>query len=238
MLRASLLLASACLVAVSTGASCGRGSEPSSTPVSGEPLKDRVITYVALGDSTGVGVGAGRERGYVDRLAARLGAKGARVELLNLCQSGGNTEDILAGALARAVAARPSVVTLGIGVNDLVHGVPVERFAANLDRIATALGALDVPVLVVNLPDLSLSPAAVAFSREMVLARVRAFNLAVAEVTRRHRLVAFDLFTRSQQSIPDNPALFSVDGFHPSGAGYEAWAQMMWPTLERALVHP
>lgn len=245
MLRlASPLLAA--LVLAQQGGSCGRGSAPPegarpsrvSVPTEGDPLKDRTITYVALGDSTGVGVGAGRDRGYVDRLAARLRERGARVEVVNLCQSGGTTADVLAGPLARAVAARPSVVTLGIGVNDMIHGVTVESFAANLDRIGSALGALGVPVIVANLPDLSLSPAAAAFPKEMVLARVRAFNRTIDASARRHRLVPFDLFSGSQRSIPERSDLFSADGFHPSGAGYETWAQMMWPTLEGALVRP
>jgi acyl-CoA thioesterase-1 len=199
-------------------------------------LKDRGITYVALGDSAGVGFGARRGGGYVDRLATRLREKGARVNVVNLCVSGGTTEDILAGQLARAIAAKPSVITVSIGVNDMVHGMPVARFAANLDRIARDLSATAVPVIVANLPDLSLSPVAGSFPREMVLSQIRAFNRSIEEVVRRHHLIAFDLFTGSQRVIPEHPEFFSADGFHPSGEGYEEWAQMMWPTLEGAIV--
>lgn len=199
-------------------------------------MKDRTITYVALGDSAGVGIGARRGGGYVDRLVMRLREKGARVNVVNLCISGGTTDDILAGPLARAIAAKPSVITLSIGVNDMVHGTPATRFAANLDRIARELSATAAPVIVANLPDLSLSPAAGAFPKAMVLAQIRAFNRSIEEVARRHRLIEFDLFTGSQRLIPEHPEFFSADGFHPSGEGYEEWAQMMWSTLEDALV--
>jgi len=44
--------------------------------------------YVALGDSTAVGVGAERGGGYPERLAQRLAAAGTPVRLVNLGVSG------------------------------------------------------------------------------------------------------------------------------------------------------
>ena len=59
------------------------------------------IVYVALGDSTGSGVGA-REGGYVIRLFKRIEERRAGSKLTNLCVSGATTEDVLRGQLKQA----------------------------------------------------------------------------------------------------------------------------------------
>src|SRR5690242_17677506 len=59
---------------------------------------DARVNYVALGDSSAVGVGA-REGGYPARLARRLRAEGADVDLMNLGVSGATSADVLRGQL-------------------------------------------------------------------------------------------------------------------------------------------
>lgn len=93
-----------------------------STPASSGPLK-----YVALGDSTGVGVGA-RDGGYVIRLFRKLDQRRPGSTLKNLCVSGATSEDILRNQVDAGIAAQPDLVTVGIGINDIGHDVNVERF--------------------------------------------------------------------------------------------------------------
>ena len=54
------------------------------------------IVYVALGDSTGAGVGA-RQGGYVARIFKRLLERRPGSKLSNLCVSGATTADLLRG---------------------------------------------------------------------------------------------------------------------------------------------
>lgn len=194
------------------------------------------MKYVALGDSTGVGVGAAQGGGYVDRLATRLRASGAEVDLVNLCVSGATTKDVLQSQLAQAIAAGPTLITLGIGINDAGHGGPVEAFAQNFEQIAEKLTATGAPVVITNIPDMSLAPVTkmAGISDTWVKDRIRAFNQVIADIAARRRLLTFDMFTTSRELIPDHPEFFSSDGFHPSAEGYEAWASRMWPTVERA----
>jgi len=58
-------------------------------------------TYVALGDSTGVGVGARHGGGYPDRLAARSGRGGRPVKLVNLPGKAASRALPAAGAVGR-----------------------------------------------------------------------------------------------------------------------------------------
>ncbi|ABF87581.1 GDSL-like lipase/acylhydrolase [Myxococcus xanthus DK 1622] len=190
------------------------------------------VNYVALGDSTAVGVGAARGGGYPERLASRLRAVGLPVGLTNLGQSGARIRDVFTGQVKRAVAAQPTLVTLGIGTNDLWRGTPVEDFQDDLDRIARRLKQTGAPLVVVNLADLALAPVARLVPAALYEGRIEPFNAAIAEVARVHGMHHVDLFTASKDMIPKSPHFFSDDGFHPSADGYEEWADLLLPTAQ------
>ncbi len=95
------------------------------------------IRYLALGDSTGAGVGA-RDGGYVARLFTRIVGHRPGSALTNLCVSGATTSDVLLGQLDRGVASDPQLVTLGIGINDIGHGVTLEQFSTNFEEILSS----------------------------------------------------------------------------------------------------
>ena len=119
-----------------------------------------LFRYVALGDSTGVGVGASNDGGYPERLYRRLKAAGVPAGILNLAQSGATTSDLVRTQLSKAVAAKPALITLGIGSNDLWRMVPPTTFSSNLQRIADQLERSGAHVVVSTLVDLTLAPIA------------------------------------------------------------------------------
>ena len=187
--------------------------------------------YLALGDSTGVGVGAADGGGgYPERLLRRLGRND--VELRNLCRSGATSADLLVEQLPRALDLRPRAVTVGIGINDLGLQVPDEAFALNLEEIVLRLKEICPRILLVNLPDLALAPAVARLvPRSLYEKRIEMFNVHLAATAARHGLLLADLYASSKAALPGRPSLFSADGFHPSAAGYEEWAAFMLPHL-------
>jgi len=189
------------------------------------------VHYVALGDSTAVGVGASRGGGYPDRLASALRADGLSVGLTNLGQSGARIRDVITGQVKRAVAAQPTLVTLGIGTNDVWRGTPVDEFQDDLDRIARRLKQTGAPLVAVNLVDLALAPVARLVPAALYEGRIEPFNAAIAEVSRLHGMHVVDLFSASKAMIPRSPHFFSSDGFHPSDEGYAQWAELMLPLM-------
>jgi acyl-CoA thioesterase I len=189
------------------------------------------VHLVALGDSTAVGVGALRGGGYPEHLASRLRKDGLSVGLTNLGVSGARTADVVQGQLRRAVAAQPTLVTLGIGVNDLWRGTTLEDFGEDLERIARRMKQTGAPVVVSNLPDLALAPVAKLVPSSLYEGRIEPFNDVLAEVARRHGLHLVDLYGASREYIPRHPGFFSGDGFHPSEAGYAQWAEFLYPTV-------
>ena len=191
---------------------------------------------MALGDSTGVGVGARKGGGYVARLFERVERVRPGSRLVNLCVSGATTGDVLRAQVARVGEASPSLVTVGIGINDVTRQVPAEQYARNLEEIVARLRAqTDAPVVVSNLPDVSHAPAVPAFMREEARRRIQLFNSRVAEAAARHGLFLADSFEKSAAVIPTHPEFFSPDGFHPSDEGYEFWAFEMWPLVKKVI---
>ncbi|HYE65116.1 MAG TPA: SGNH/GDSL hydrolase family protein [Pyrinomonadaceae bacterium] len=193
------------------------------------------ITYVAIGDSTGAGVGA-KEGGYVARLFTRLKRERPDSSLVNLCVSGATTDDVLRGQVGPAVAANPTLVTIGIGINDAARGVTAEQFARNYEEIVKRIKAkTNAPIVVTNLPDISHAPAVPAYMRDDARRRITLFNERITETAERHALYVVDAYQATHETIPSHPEFFSGDGFHPSDAGYEYWARAMWPTVKRAI---
>jgi acyl-CoA thioesterase-1 len=193
------------------------------------------VVYVAFGDSTGVGIGA-RQGGYVARLFERIQRVRAGSTVKNFCVSGAETADVLRGQLTRLDATRPTLITLGIGINDVSHGVSPEQFARNYEEIITRLKSrTDAPIVVTNIPDISTAPRVPAFLHDQVQARIRVFNERIAEIAKRRELLLVDAHEMSREVIAAHPEFFSADGFHPSDEGYEYWAKMMWPTVKEAI---
>ncbi|HEX8456286.1 MAG TPA: SGNH/GDSL hydrolase family protein [Pyrinomonadaceae bacterium] len=196
---------------------------------------DAPVVYVAFGDSTGVGIGA-RGGGYVARVFERIRRVREGSSVRNFCVSGAETADVLRGQLTRLDGTRPTLITLGIGINDISHGVAPEVFARNYEEIVTRLrGKTDAPIVATNIPDISHAPRVPPFLHEQVRQRIQLFNTHIAEIAVRHNVALVNAYDMSREVIPNHPEFFSADGFHPSDEGYEYWAKMMWPAVKQAI---
>jgi acyl-CoA thioesterase I len=194
------------------------------------------LLYVALGDSTAVGIGAATGGGYPERLVSRLRPSFPGLKLLNLGESGATTSDVLATQLPRAVRARPRLVTIGIGINDVGLQIPDDAFAVNLEEIVVALREQEAPIAIANIPDLALSPAVSQLVPVSIYERrIELFNEHIAATAARHRLALVDLYGWSREALPGRPELFCADGFHPSAQGYDVWAERMLPPVTALL---
>ncbi len=212
-------------------AACNRENVSPATSTGESVMKPGPIVYVALGDSTGAGIGA-RDGGYVARLHKRMLDHRSESQLVNLCLSGATTEDVLRRQLQSGVAKSPDLVTLGIGINDIGHGFTIDQFAKNYEEIlSTVKQQTQATIIVTNIPDISSAPRIPAQMRNEYQRQIERFNERLEEIARRHEVIIFDIFTITRRELPSHPEYFSSDGFHPSDEGYELWAEEMWPTL-------
>src|SRR5688500_6317825 len=202
------------------------------------PMTSGPIIYVALGDSTGSGVGA-RNGGYVARLFKRIEERRPGSQLSNLCVSGASTVDVMRGQLDRGVAMNPDLVTLGIGVNDIGHGVSLDQFSKNYEQILSTLKERTrARIVVSNFPDVSTAPRIPASMRTEYQRQIVQFSRRLEDIASRHGVTIFDLYTFTTEELALHTEYFSSDGFHPSDEGYQLWADKMWPTLARVIGEP
>ncbi len=188
----------------------------------------RPFTYVALGASDAVGVGAANpeREGWVPQLAASFGP-GTRV--VNLGVNGSTLAQAIQEQLGPALDAQPDVVTVWLAVNDFTARVPLEQYTADLDYLLTRLEGTGARVLVGNVPDLSPISPRVGVEPERLRAEIGRWNAAIAGVAGRHGAQVVDLSAHWRE-LADHPEYLSADGFHPSAAGYTRLAQIFAET--------
>jgi lysophospholipase L1-like esterase len=172
---------------------------------------------------------------WPSQLAAGRGADDQRqLDLVaNLASNGRTSQDVLDDQLARLARLRPDFVSLLIGVNDVVQGVPLGRYQANVGRVLDDLLAR-LPVarlVVVTTPDYTVTPAGARFGDPQVQrARILAVNAAMVELADARRVALVDIFDLSERAGSDS-ALVARDGLHPSGRQYALWLGRIRPVV-------
>jgi len=126
------------------------------------------IRYLALGDSYTIGTGLEDvAQNFPSLLAGRLKEEtGIDVALVNLGVNGYTTTDLIREELPVARNARPELVTILIGANDIVQRSDEATYRGRLRQIYQAIKELGVPaerVLVISIPDFSPLPGAAPF---------------------------------------------------------------------------
>jgi acyl-CoA thioesterase I len=190
----------------------------------------RPLTYVAIGASDAVGVGAANPEtdGWVPRLGTHLGPD---VRVVNLGVSGSTLSQALQEQLGPALDADPDVVTVWLAVNDFNAQVPLEAYAADLDTLLGQLETTHARVLVGNIPDLGALAAYRGIDPAPLRAQVDRWNSVIADTTARHGDTLVDLYSH-WQDIAEHPEYLSADGFHPSSEGYQALADVFAAALD------
>src|ERR1051325_11333710 len=174
------------------------------------------LVYVAVGDSTGIGLGARDGGGYIDRLFARIEQKRSGSTLINLCAAQATTADVINKHIALLGGTRATLITICVGVNDLLRGCEEKQFAENYNALVTKLRQSSRLVVVANIPDITSAPAMKGVTGESLRLRLERFNKDIEEVARRHGVPMVDLYQLSGETIRSRPEFFSSDGPHPS----------------------
>lgn len=185
----------------------------------------RAERYVAIGASDTVGVGASDPvtGSWPARIAARLPAASTYT---NLGVSGSLAAQARAEQVPAAIAARPTLITIWLAVNDLNHGITPTAYRDALRGILdTLVGRTEARIFVANVPDLTAVPRYEGTDRAALAEQVRAYNRWIAETVGCYpgRVVPVDLFAGSAALM--GSVTVSADGFHPSDEGYRLIAE-------------
>lgn len=178
----------------------------------------------AFGDSLTAGYGLAPPRGFVPRLQAALRRAGIAATVKN----GGVAGDTAAQGLARlrwglrGLGAKPDLVIVELGANDMLRGLPVAQARANLDAIVAELQRRGIPVLLAGMraaPNLGPDYG-------------RAFDAMYQALARARRVRLYPFFL---DGVAGHRELIQVDGMHPNARGVEVIVSRILPTVRRAL---
>ena len=170
------------------------------------------------------------------RVFDRINERRPTSTLQNLCVSGATTDDLIRGQLEQAVSLNPDLVTVGIGINDVGHGLTLEQFSKNYETILSTLKEkTHAQIVVTNIPDVSSAPRIPDSMRSTYQRQIDQFCKRLVEIAEQYGVTIFDIYTITKDELPSHPEYFSNDGFHPSDEGYELWATQMWPTVAKVI---
>jgi lysophospholipase L1-like esterase len=205
--------------------------QPASTP--------NTARLLALGDSYTIGEGVAEDARWPMQLAARLREQGITIADPEIIARTGWTTDDLEHALDQRRPRGPfHLVTLLIGVNDQYGGRAVEeyrpKFRALLGRAIELAGGRAAHVIVVSIPDWSITPFATRFDMVEIAAEITRYNQVNREETQRAGAHYADI-TPSSRTAAGDGTLLADDGLHPSAKMYEAWVQLIAPVVREAI---
>lgn len=197
--------------------------------------EDGRVRFLALGDSYTIGTSVTEAERWPNQLVARV----TELDLVaNPAVNGYTSADLIRDELSQLDALRPEFVTVLIGVNDVVQGVPETTYAANVDHILDTLRDRLSPdrLLCIATPDYTQTPRGAEYGdparQREGIQRANAILREACEL----REVTFvaDVFAISQRAGED-PSLVAGDGLHPSGAQYQLWVDAIAPVVRDLL---
>jgi acyl-CoA thioesterase-1 len=197
------------------------------------------VRYVALGDSYTIGTATrSPDERWPNQLVRRLAAAGFEVDLVaNLGVNGFTSMDVIRSELPRLAELDPGLLTLLVGVNDVVQGVRIETYTANAATILDQSLGLVPParIVTVSTPDYTVTPQGAAYgdpARQS--AAIRQVNEILARLSEDRGIRHVDIHDLSLRAASDS-GLVADDGLHPSGRQYELWVERIGPAVEQLL---
>lgn len=230
-------------------AACVGGGRPAGPPRS----DDRGERYVAVGASETVGFGLDQPLVQAwPQIVFRTGMPRGSV-FTNLGISGATVKQALSDEVPEAVRLNPTVVTVWLNVNDILHLVQPSDYEGQLrDLLHQLRRGSATKVFVANTPPLDRLPAYLACRPDpppgtrctlgfplpgpsLINAAVDAYNAAVGRAAAAEGAVVVDLHSAGLKARADGTesSLYGADGFHPSVAGHQAVAAFFVAAMRR-----
>lgn len=197
---------------------------------------ERRLRYLALGDSYTICTGASDvQHSWPAIISRRIEeSTGRQVELTNPAVNGFTTSDLIQHELPYVQQVKPDLVTILIGVNDLVRGRNESFYLGALTQIYEAVRALGLPegrVAAISIPDWWYTPAAAEYGgADHVKRRTESFNEVAEKTALGHALTWVDIGQASSASV-GAPGWLASDDLHPGDRQYAAWADVIWGAL-------
>jgi lysophospholipase L1-like esterase len=187
---------------------------------------------LSLGDSYTIGEGVPESERWSVILQTLLTERGWQIQPPTIIARTGWTTDELASAIQSAeLAERYDWVTLLIGVNNQYRGYPLDNYQLEFRQLLqTALQFVAgnaQRVVVLSIPDWSVTPFAVQAGRTADGEQIAKFNEINRRVSEQAGVLYIDITPISQQGVlADASKALATDQLHYSGVMHREWAML------------
>ena len=197
----------------------------------GEPC-----SYLALGDSYTIGEGIQPLDRWCDQLSRRLSESGQPASSPDvIAQTGWTTGDLLNAIRSKGTTSRHySIVSLLVGVNNHYRGQSPDTYRTEFRELLTSArtiaGSRGI-VIVLSIPDYSVTPFALSMDRDRVRREIDDFNrIAQSECEDTH--IDFINITDLSRLAAHDGEMLAPDGLHYSGKMYALWVNQVLPFMQ------
>jgi len=214
------------------------------TYFSAEQFVDKDTTapksFLALGDSYTIGESVPSSERFPVQTVKYLQDQGINFSDPEIIAQTGWTTGNLLSALYSIAPTKSiyDIVTLLIGVNNQYQRRTEQEYADEfltlLNKAIQYVGNNKKRVIVLSIPDYSVTPFASRSDKVLIAKEIDAFN-AINKIISNHAGVNYLDTTASTRLAVNDLSLVANDGLHPSGREYKVWAEELIPIIKTAL---
>lgn len=193
------------------------------------------VKLLALGDSYTIGQGVCGSCSFPQQLKSSLASDLLVRDILSLqviAQTGWTTTDLKAAIVSENPASDFDLVTLLIGVNNEVQGVPMDVYEREFDELVQSAisfaGGDANRLIVVSIPDYTFTSFGSSFSSSNTSRELQEYNNFAQEYCET-RDIAYVYITDITQQGLQKPELVSADRLHPSELAYGLFVERILP---------
>jgi lysophospholipase L1-like esterase len=197
-------------------------------------------SYLALGDSYTIGESVN----VADRYPILAVEQLRHIDRVNcktpdiIATTGWTTGNLLDALTAANLPHTYNFVTLLIGVNNQFRGGSQseyrDQFNTLVQQSIALAGNRPSHVLVLSIPDYSVTPFAKGRNTALIASQIDSFNMINYQVSMNYKVNYLDVTAESRKAACD-PSLIADDGLHFSGKEYGIWARSMESVMKRIL---
>lgn len=197
-------------------------------------------SFLALGDSYTIGEAVSVSERFPMQTVKYLQEQGINFsEPEIIAKTGWMTGNLLNAIATQAPSKQPyDIVTLLIGVNNQYKHQSQQQYADEfltlLNKAIQYAGNNKKRVIVLSIPDYSVTPFASGSDKALIAKEIDAFNAINKTIAQQAGVNYLDITAYTRMAATD-AGLVATDGLHPSGREYKAWAEALLPVIKVAL---
>jgi lysophospholipase L1-like esterase len=161
---------------------------------------------------------------------------GREIQFSNPAVSGFTTLDVISRELHLIKELKPHLVTILIGVNDLVSNRGADEYRASLVTIYDEIATLELgtgQAVAISIPNWSVVPAALEYGEPtFIRATTNSFNAVARQEALERGFTWIDITAVSTAAL-GSPGWIAADKLHPGDAQYAAWADAIWERVKQ-----